>query len=105
MTLLNLLLIPISGLLSILIFDRIPSKYLPKNCLKQTKYIALLTSVLNLFISLIIFIKIDFACNQFQFVQIYHNVNNYDFYLGTDGLSIYFILLTCIIIPISLLSN
>ena len=105
MTLLNLLLIPISGLLSILIINRLPSRYLPKNCLKQTKYIALLTSVLNLFICLIIFIKIDFACNQFQFVQIYHNVNNYDFYLGTDGLSIYFILLTCIIIPISLLSN
>ena len=105
MTLLNLLLIPISGLLSISVYNRLPGKYLPENCLKQTKFIGLLTSVLNLFISLIIFIKIDFACNQYQFVQKYHNLSNYDFYLGTDGLSIYFILLTCIIIPISLLSN
>ena len=105
MSLLNLLLIPVSGLLTISIYNRFSSKYLPGYSLKWTKIIGLLTSILNLFISLIIFIKVDFSCNQYQFVQIYHDVNNYDFYLGIDGLSIYFILLTCIIIPISLLSN
>ena len=38
-------------------------------------------------------------------MQEYHQINSFDFYLGLDGLSIYFVLLTTIIIPISLLSN
>src|SRR5271155_544324 len=71
----------------------------------RIKYIALATSVFNLFISLIIFILFDFSNNQFQFVQEYHQISSFDFYLGIDGLSIYFVILTTIIIPISLLSN
>ena len=47
----------------------------------------------------------DFSSNQFQFVQEYHEVSYFSFYLGVDGLSIYFVLLTTIIMPISLLSN
>ena len=38
-------------------------------------------------------------------MQEYHKIHNFDFYLGIDGISIYFILLTTIIIPVSLLSN
>jgi len=74
----------------------------------NTKYIkitALSTSLINFFISLVIFILFDFSTNQFQFVQEYYQINYYDFYLGVDGLSIYFILLTTIIMPIALLSN
>lgn len=69
------------------------------------KYIALTASILNLLLSLIVFILFDFSTNQFQFVQEYHEVSYFDCYLGVDGLSIYFVLLTTIIIPISLLSN
>ena len=69
------------------------------------KYIALSASILNLFLSLIIFILFDFSTNQFQFVQEYHDISYFDFYLGIDGLSIYFVLLTTIITPIALLSN
>jgi len=72
---------------------------------EQIKVIALTTSIINLFVSLIIFGLFDFNTNQFQFVQEYHEINYFDFYLGIDGLSIYFVLLTTIIIPISLLSN
>lgn len=71
----------------------------------RIKAIALTTSTLNLIVSLVIFIFFDFSSNQFQFVQEYHQVSYFDFYLGIDGLSIYFVLLTTIIIPISLLSN
>jgi NADH-ubiquinone oxidoreductase chain 4 len=71
----------------------------------QIKAIALIATILNLFISLIIFILFDFSTNQFQFVQEYHSINYYDFYLGLDGLSIYFVVLTTIIMPIALLSN
>ena len=69
------------------------------------KNIALFTSFINLFISLIIFILFDFSSNQFQFVQEYHEISSFDFYLGLDGLSIYFVLLTTIITPVALLSN
>ena len=73
--------------------------------IKRIKTIALSTSIINLFISLIVFILFDFSSNQFQFVQEYHEISSFDFYLGLDGLSIYFVLLTTIITPIALLSN
>jgi len=73
--------------------------------IKRIKTISLGTSILNLLVSLIVFILFDFSSNQFQFVQEYHEISNFDFYLGLDGLSIYFVLLTTIITPIALLSN
>jgi NADH-ubiquinone oxidoreductase chain 4 len=73
--------------------------------ISRVKTIALSTSIINLFISLIIFILFDFSSNQFQFVQEYHEISSFDFYLGLDGLSIYFVMLTTIITPIALLSN
>jgi NADH-ubiquinone oxidoreductase chain 4 len=73
--------------------------------ISRVKTIALSTSIINLFISLLIFILFDFSSNQFQFVQEYHEISSFDFYLGLDGLSIYFVMLTTIITPIALLSN
>jgi NADH-ubiquinone oxidoreductase chain 4 len=73
--------------------------------IRRIKTTALATSVVNLFISLIVFILFDYSTNQFQFVQEYHQISTYDFYLGVDGLSVYFVLLTTIIVPIALLSN
>lgn len=72
---------------------------------RQLKSIALQTSICTLFVSLVIFALFDFSNNQFQFVQEYHEISSFNFYLGVDGLSIYFVLLTTIIMPISLLSN
>ena len=73
--------------------------------IRRIKTIALTTSIINLIVSLVIFILFDFSSNQFQFVQEYHEISSFDFYLGLDGLSIYFVLLTTIITPIALLSN
>ena len=99
MLLLSLLLNPIIALVAILVTN--VSKY----SVRIIKYIALTASILNLFLSLVIFILFDFSSNQFQFVQEYHDISYFDFYLGIDGLSIYFVLLTTIIMPIALLSN
>jgi hypothetical protein len=99
MLLSTLLLIPIMGVLVILVNKDNGVSVL------NIKFIALTTSIINLFVSLVIFILFDFSTNQFQFVQEYHEISYFDFYLGVDGLSIYFVLLTTIIIPISLLSN
>ena len=102
MLLLFLLLIPLVG---IFIISTAMSYNLTDINIKRIKFTALTTSIINLLLSLIIFILFDFSSNQFQFVQEYHQISSFDFYLGLDGLSIYFVLLTTIIIPISLLSN
>ncbi|RYE15629.1 MAG: hypothetical protein EOP34_02470 [Rickettsiales bacterium] len=73
--------------------------------LKQIKIIGLSTSIINFFVSLVVFMLFNFSSNQFQFVQEYHKISSFDFYLGVDGISMYFVLLTTIIMPISLLSN
>lgn len=69
------------------------------------KSIALFTSLINLIISLIVWVLFNSSSKYFQFIQEHYNVGYYDFYLGIDGLSIYFVLLTTIIIPLSILSN
>jgi NADH:ubiquinone oxidoreductase subunit 4 (subunit M) len=110
MLLSSLLIIPIIGIFLILTdityadtgkgtFD-LSSKY------KAQKITAFITSIVNLVVSLVIFILFDFSSNQFQFVQEHYNVNSFfDIYLGIDGISIYFVLLTTIIMPIAILSN
>lgn len=104
-----LLLIPVGGIFIIYTTISYPHhKYednLNKNITKKVKYVALFTSIINLFLSLLIFITYDFSSNLFQFVREYHKISFYDIYLGLDGISIYFVLLTTILIPISLLSN
>jgi NADH-ubiquinone oxidoreductase chain 4 len=97
-----LLLIPILGIFTI---STGMSYELSSLDIRRIKTIALSTSIFNLFISLIVFILFDFSSNQFQFVQEYHEISSFDFYLGLDGLSIYFVMLTTIITPIALLSN
>jgi NADH:ubiquinone oxidoreductase subunit 4 (subunit M) len=102
MLLTSLLLIPLLGIFTI---STGMSYELTSLDIRRIKTIALSTSVINLFISLIVFILFDFSSNQFQFVQEYHEVTYFDFYLGLDGLSIYFVMLTTIITPVALLSN
>src|SRR6266545_4089584 len=100
MLLVSLLLIPLIG---IFIISTAISYDMSELNIRRVKYTALFTSILNLLVSLIIYILFDFSNKQFQFVQEYHKVNFFDFYLGLDGLSIYFVLLTTIIMPIAIL--
>lgn len=99
MLLISLLLVPITGIVAISVISDKSESF------KFGKTIALTSSIVNLFISLVVFALFSFSSNQFQFVQEYHNISSFDFYLGVDGISIYFVLLTTIIMPISLLSN
>jgi NADH-ubiquinone oxidoreductase chain 4 len=69
------------------------------------KITALFISVINLIISLFIFILFHNSTNYFQYVQEHYNTQYFDIYLGIDNISIYFVLLTTIIMPIALLSN
>jgi NADH-ubiquinone oxidoreductase chain 4 len=51
------------------------------------------------------FILYDSSNKNFQFIQEHYDISYYEFYLGVDGLSIYFVLLTTLIMPISIISN
>lgn len=72
---------------------------------KIFKLIALGTSILNLIISLVIYISFDFSSNQFQFVSSLGDTSLCSLDIGVDPLSIYFVLLTTFIAPVTLLSN
>ena len=100
--LLSLLVIPLAGIFAILTNITYGDKSKPSWFIKK---IALGTSIFNLIVSLVVYISFNFSSNQFQLVQEYYKIDYYHIYLGLDGLSIYFVLLTTIIIPISLLSN
>ena len=76
------------------------------NISKETiKKIALATSIFNLVISLFLFIIFDFSNINFQFVQEITEIKGLSIYIGVDGISIYFLLLTTIITPLVILSN
>ena len=100
--LLLLLIIPLVGIfiISTNLFNFVTNSYL-----KLIKTVSLSISIINFVISLIIFIFFDFSFNQFQYVQEPYNLLGFNIYLGIDGISIYFILLTTMIMPIALLSN
>lgn len=94
--LLLLLIIPIIGIIGIS-STNMTDKY--------AQIIAQYTSIINLSLSIIIYMMFDFSTNQYQFVEEYYSIKSFDLHLGLDGLSVYFMLLTTIIIPISLVSN
>lgn len=88
MLLLLLLIIPLLGVFTI---STGISYNLSDLNIRRIKKIALTASIINLFLSFLIFILFDASSNQFQFVQEYHEISSFDFYLGLDGLSIYFV--------------
>lgn len=100
--LLTLILIPLIG---IFILSATISYDATAGNAKILKFTALAITIFDLIVSLIIFILFDSSSKQFQFVQEHYEISYFDFYLGIDGLSIYFVLLTTIIMPIALISN
>ena len=94
-----LILLPLFGALFLLVF------FTNKDNERLMKISALIITILDLFISLVIWFLFDNSSKHFQFIQEHYTIGHYDFYLGLDGLSIYFVLLTTLIAPISIISN
>jgi NADH-ubiquinone oxidoreductase chain 4 len=93
-----LILLPLFGTLVLFIL------YSEKNE-NLLKISSLIITIINLFLSLIIWFLFDNSNQYFQFIQEHYTIGHYDIYLGLDGLSIYFVLLTTLIAPISIISN
>ena len=108
MLILLLLAVPLVGVLristSIHLNDEAAGGIHPAEA-RRLKLIALQASLITLLVSIVIFTLHHESSNTYQFVQEYHELSYFNLYLGVDGLSLYFVLLTTIIMPVSLLSN
>ena len=97
-----LILVPMLGIITLSCIVTYDTKL---NKTKLLRSISLSVTIINLIICLLIYILYDSSSKKFQFTQEHYQISQYDIYLGIDGLSIYFVLLTTIIMPIALLSN
>ena len=97
--LINLLFIPLIGVLLLLLVS-----YKNTNLLKIT---ALLISSLNFLLSIIVWIFFDRSTGDFQFVNkiLWAPNLNINLILGIDGISLFFIILTTLLIFLCLLSS
>lgn len=95
-----LLIIPLIGCLYLL-----PIEENSLEAKSRMKRIALFFSVLNLFISILIWIEFDSNISGYQFVYEFKELSFCHLNVGIDGISLYFVLLTTFITPICLLSN
>jgi NADH-ubiquinone oxidoreductase chain 4 len=95
-----LLLVPIIGSLILIPIqeDSIYNK-------SKMKIIALTTSLINLIISIFMWIQFDSNTTQYQFIYEFNQLSFCHFNLGIDGISLYFVLLTTFVTPIALLSS
>ena len=104
MLLLTLILVPLYGIF-LIVSQFSYNKTDEYENLKLLKIISLAVTIIDLIISLVIWLLFNNTSKHFQFVQEHYIIGYYDFYLGIDGLSIYFILLTTLIMPIAIISN
>jgi len=93
--------VPLIGALFILI-----TKGTQKNIEKNSKYVAIFTSLANFLLSLFLWFSFDPTTADFQFVEEKIWLKGFvNFKLGIDGISILFILLTTFIAPICIFSG
>ena len=93
--------IPLIGALFILI-TRGPQKNVEKN----SKYVAIFSSLTNFLLSLFLWYSFDVSTSDFQFVEEKNWIEGFiNFQIGIDGISILFILLTTFIAPICIFSG
>jgi len=94
-----LILLPLIGSFGMLF---IPSRY--SEVIKAT---VLSISLIEFILSLNLWMQFDHSTAKFQFVEVYEWIDNSNivFYLGIDGISLFFVLLTTLLIPICLLAS
>jgi len=77
-----------------------------KNVEKNSKNVAIFTSIVNFFLSIFLWFSFDSSKSDFQFVEKKVWIEGFfNFHLGVDGISILFILLTTFITPICIFSG
>ena len=95
-----LLLLPVIGSIFIL---PIPDDS-ERNQVKM-KQIALVFSLLNFILAVYLWVQFDSSYANYQFVYEFTEIKFLQFNIGVDGLSMFFVVLTCLVTPIAILSN
>ena len=97
----TIIFIPLIGALFILV-----NKGEQKTVVKNSKYVAIFSSLANFLLSLLLWFSFDNTTSDFQFIEEKNWINGFiNFQLGIDGISILFILLTTFIAPICIFSG
>ena len=97
----TIIFIPLIGALFILITHGSED-----NVEKNSKYVAIFSSLVNFFLSLILWFLFDQTTSDFQFIEQKDWMNGFiNFKLGIDGISILFIILTTFIAPVCIFSG
>ena len=71
----------------------------------KMKNISILILLINFLISIFLWLNFDSSITEYQFVSEFNKVSFCHFNIGVDSISLYFVLLTCFITPLALLSN
>jgi proton-translocating NADH-quinone oxidoreductase chain M len=81
--------------------------FVPSRYTSIIKTSALYTSLVVFIISLYLWAAFDNSTAKFQFVECYEwiGLSNINFYLGIDGISLFFVILTTLLIPICILAS
>jgi len=78
----------------------------PKDVEKNSKLVAIFSTLVNFFLSIFLWYSFDRTISNFQFIEERNWINGFiNFQLGIDGISILFILLTTFIAPICIFSG
>ena len=95
----SLILMPVIGAVILL--------FVPKKYTGIIKTSALYISLLVFILSLYLWAAFDNLTAKFQYVEVYQWIgsSNINFYLGIDGISLFFIVLTTLLIPICILAS
>jgi NADH-quinone oxidoreductase subunit M len=98
-----LILLPLLGALIIMLFTRGDDE----TSANEARYIALFTTLVTLFVSLLLWLGFDGKTADFQFVEKYTWFTgfNINYYLGIDGISLFLVLLTTFLMPICILCS
>ena len=76
-----------------------------ENIEKNSKYIAIFSSLVNFFLAILLWYLFDPTISEFQFIEKRVWIKNFiNFQIGVDGISILFIVLTTLITPICIFS-
>ena len=97
--LLSLITLPLLGIFILLL--------IPQNNTNLIKSVSLWTSLVTFFISLGLWLQFDLSTPKYQFVEHFFSVpySNINVFIGIDGISLFFVLLTTFLIPICLLAS
>jgi NADH-ubiquinone oxidoreductase chain 4 len=93
----SLLIIPVLGVLAL--------SPMQEGSESRMKKLALLVTLLNFVVSLVLWGEFDSNSSQYQFTADFYQLSFCHFHIGVDGLSLYFVLLTTFTMPICILAS